>query len=91
VVGPRHSYLAAKRAHGISHALVVRGNDDRINGSGFRGTPIYVFDHRPPRDSCQRLPGEARRRVTGGDDNDGAGENGAGGLVGRNGDGHVES
>ena len=32
VVCPRHSQLAAKRLYGISDALVVSGNDDRLHG-----------------------------------------------------------
>ena len=32
VVCPRHPQLAAKRLYGISDALVVSGNDDRLHG-----------------------------------------------------------
>jgi hypothetical protein len=77
--------------HCVSDALIVCRNDDRVDGSAFSGTAVDVFDHRPPGNHGQGLPGKTRRCVAGRDDNDAAGESGAGGLVGRNGDGHVES
>jgi len=72
-------------------APVVGRNEHLAHAPRRRRTEVDVFDHRPTGNTRQRFSGKTRRCVTGRDDDDAAGVDGARGLVGDNCDGHVES
>ena len=68
----RHSYDAAEPLDGGCNPLVVGGDDHGVNAAGVGRAAIDVLDHRLAGDVGQRLSGEARGVVSGGDDGDGA-------------------
>jgi len=71
VVFAGHHGFAAEGADGVEDALVVGGDDDAVERFGFADLFDDVADQRLAGLVRQRLAGEARGGVTGGDDGGG--------------------
>jgi hypothetical protein len=70
VRGTRHAHLAPEAGHGVGDASVIGRDKNVIDVPGRGSAAVHVFDHRPPGDVLEGLPGKAGRREAGGDDND---------------------
>ena len=62
--------MPPNRFHGGRNALVVGGNDDRVDAAGFGRAAIDVLDHRPTGDFCEWFSGETCGGEPGGNDRD---------------------